>query len=133
MGIFLLCSTPLLFLEIRKTRLYLVDFFSDSEIVRIRYYKGTKELIKETRLTNTNAILKNTASRSGFDCELRLTINDTKFIINDKYDWSLEEIKYLFEYIKTTKKDSYSEMDILNLSKIEEKVMKLNVSKSEML
>jgi len=105
-----------------KNRLYLTDFESDLKNISIRYFNGKTEHTEYTQLENIKVELKNTSSRSGFNCELRLTINHKKFVIEDTFDWSLSEMKNLFEYIKKSKSEPLTDKDEFNLSRIEEKI-----------
>jgi hypothetical protein len=111
-------------LNIIQTKLYLVDFTSDSNNIIIRYFNGSKEQRLETSIEKIDVKLKNTSSRSGFNCELKVTIEGLKFTIDDTFDWSLREIKQLFEYIKYHKQMSLTEADRFNISRIEEKLKK---------
>jgi hypothetical protein len=111
-------------LRIWQNKFYLVDFFSDSDNVNIRYFNGNKGLEKNAALRDTKIVLKNTTSRSGFDCELRLKIDNTTFIVEDTFDWSLSEMKWLFEYIKHFKNEPLTDKDKFNVSRMEEKIKK---------
>lgn len=111
-------------LNIIQTRLYLVDFISDSNNISIRYFNGTKEYKYESSIDKIEVKLKNTTSRSGFNCELKVVIDRLKFTIDDKFDWSLTEMKMLFEYIQFHKGITLTETDRFNISKIEEKIKK---------
>ena len=118
---------PLVFLtsfNIWRNLQYLVDFNSDSNIVNIRYYNKSVECNFSSYIKKTEVSLKNTSSRSGFDCELRLRIEDKSFIINDTFDWTLLEMKLLFEYIKHSKNEPLTEKERSNLSRMEVEIKK---------
>lgn len=104
-----------------KNKLYLSDFYSDSNSVYLRYYDGNKELEINQPLNQIQVHLKNTTTRFGFDCELILKIENKKFYIDDTFNWSLAEMKTLFEYIKHFKNETLSEKDKFNIQKIEDK------------
>jgi hypothetical protein len=108
--------------NIMRNKYYLIDFYSDSQVVKIKYYNRRKLFIKKTNLKDVEASIKNTTTRAGFNCELRLSIDNIKFTIEDTFEWSLSDIKQLFEYIKFHKKEDFTEMDDFNLSKIENKI-----------
>jgi hypothetical protein len=93
---------------------YLVDFYSDTTLVKIRYFKYNNEYNLSTTLDKISVKLINTTSfRSGFKCELEINIENLKFKVNNEFDWNLIEIKSLFEYIqehkliKLTKEDKF--------------------------
>lgn len=117
--------------RIWKNKLFLADFESDSENVRIRYYNGNTEKTEKSQIRNIEVQLKNTASQSGFDCELVLRINNKKIIVDDTFDWTLSEMKHLFEYIKIFKDEPFTDKDNFNVSKMEEKIKKLNSLKNQ--
>jgi len=124
MSIFALVFGSLILFKVWLNKIYLADIECDSNIINIRYFNGKVEHNLSSFLDNTNIELKNTSTRMGFDCKLRLRIDSKKFIIDDTFDWSLSEMKLLFEYIKHYKNESLTETDKFNISRIEEKVKK---------
>lgn len=69
-------------------------------------------------------LIKNTSSRSNFNFEIQMIINDQKFSINKDFDWSFSEMKYLFEYIKHHKKEKLTENEEIIISRIKEEIKK---------
>jgi hypothetical protein len=124
MAIFSLVFGALTVSRLWQNKIYLSDIECDSNVIDIRYYNGKAEHNFSSFLNNTNIELKNTTTRSGFDCKLRLRIDSNKFVIDDTFDWSLSEMKLLFEYIKYYKNESLTETDKFNISKMEEKIKK---------
>jgi hypothetical protein len=124
MSIFALVFGSIILFKVWLNKIYLADIECDSNIINIRYFNGKVEHNLSSYLDNTNIELKNTSTRMGFDCKLRLRIDSKKFIIDDTFDWSLSEMKLLFEYIKHYKNESLTETDKFNISKIEERIKK---------
>jgi len=114
--------------KILKTKIYMTSFYSDSHKVIVHYFNGFQEKIIESNIENTKTRLKNTSSRAGFDCELLIKIENLNFLINTDFDWDLGEIKKLFEYIQYHKKIELTEQDKFTISRIENKVKKLETS-----
>jgi hypothetical protein len=110
--------------RIFKTRNYLIDFYSDSKEVRIRFFKYNVERIIETTLDNTEIKLVNRASKLGFNCELEIKINDIKFIVENEFDWSFTEMKNLFEYVSFHKNIKLTSEDKFNLNRLSEAIQK---------
>lgn len=108
--------------KIYKTKLYLIDFYSDSNKVEICYLNYSEEQTILSTIEKTEIKLKNTTSRAGFNCELEITIGNKKFIINDDFDWGFSEMKTLFEYIKSHKQEILTEKEKFIISRIEEKL-----------
>lgn len=104
-----------------SNKLYLIDFHCDSKSANLKYTNGKKEVDLTVPINQIQIQLKNTTTRFGFNCDLILKINDKKFIINDTFNWSLTEIKLLFEYVKHFKNEPLTENDKFNLQKINEK------------
>ena len=75
-------------------------------------------------IKTTEVTLKNTSTRAGFDCELKLRIDNQNYVITDTFDWSLSEMKLLFEYIKYYKNELLTEKEKFNLSRMTEKIKK---------
>ena len=107
-----------------RGRLYIVDFESDSLKVQIRYFNGRKEQKLNSFLKDIEIKLKNTSTRFGFDCELQLRIDKKKFVIKDTFDWSLLEMKNLFEYVKHFKNEPLIDRDKSNVYRIDKKIEK---------
>jgi hypothetical protein len=124
MPLFALVFGSIIVFKVWLNRIYLADIECDSNIINIRYFNGKVEHNFSSFLDNTNIELKNTTTRMGFDCKLRLRIDSKKFIINGTFDWSLSEMKLLFEYIKHYKNESLTETEKFNISKIEERIKK---------
>lgn len=114
----------LAFYSISRTKLYLTCFNSDSKNVEISYLDFSKEKNIITKIEEIEVKLKNTTSRSGFNCELEIFINKKKFIINNDFDWSYSEMKILFDYIKFNKKENPSEKEKFMISRIVNKLEK---------
>jgi hypothetical protein len=121
--IIIICITfgILISYKIYKTKVYLTDFHSDSQKVEIHYLNYSEEQIAFSTIEETEIILINTTSRTGFNCELEILIDNKKFIINNDFDWSFSEMKKIFEYIKFHKKENLTEKEKFILTKIEEK------------
>lgn len=119
---FIIILGTYIFYRIFRNRYYLADFEGDSKNVRIRYLRGKSEFIENVVYKNIKVELKNTSSRTGFNCELLLRINDKKFIVEDTFDWTLPEMKNLFEFIKKTKNEHLSEKDKFIISRMETKI-----------
>ena len=111
-----------------QSNLYVVDVESDSNIINIRYYNKNVEQKICSNIKSTEIVLKNTSSRTGFDCELNLRIENKNYVITDTFDWSLSEMKLLFEYIKYFKNETLSEREKFNLSRLDEKIKKLTTT-----
>tara|TARA_R110000868_G_scaffold139051_1_gene353762 strand:+ start:2376 stop:2912 length:537 start_codon:yes stop_codon:yes gene_type:complete len=124
MGVLTLCFGGLIAHEIWKNILYVVDFDSDSNIIYLRYYNRNIEQSISSNIKTTEVYLKNTSTRAGFGCELKLRIDKKIFVITDTFDWTLSEMKLLFEYIKYFKNESLSEREKLILSRMDEKIKK---------
>lgn len=102
----------------RKEKNYLVDFVSDSKNIDLGFFKGNMKVNKKANFNSIEVTLKNTTTRLGFNCELILKIDGKKFIIDRTFDWTFEEMKNLFEYIKHFKNEPLTESDKFNLSKM---------------
>ena len=106
---------------------YLVDFYSDTTLVKIRYFKYSNEYNLTTTLDKISVKLINTTSfRSGFKCELEINIENLKFKVNNEFDWNLIEIKSLFEYIQEHKLIKLTKEDKFILERISETIKKGN-------
>ena len=80
-------------------------------------------------IEKTEVTLKNTSTRAGFDCELKLRIENKSYVITNTFDWSLSEMKLLFEYIKYIKYfkcELLTEKEKFYLSRMTEKIKKTN-------
>lgn len=130
MAILTLCFGGLIGHKMWKSKLYVVDVESDSNIINIRYYNKNVEQNISSSIKTTEVDLKNTSTRAGFDCELKLRIDNKNYVITDTFDWSLPEMKLLFEYIKHFKNESLSEREKFNLSRIDEKIKKTHYNKT---
>ena len=124
MGILTLVFGGLIGYKIWQNKLYVADVTSDSNIINIRYYDKNVEHNISSNIKMTEVTLKNNSTRAGFDCELKLRIDNKNYVIKDTFDWSLPEMKLLFEYIKHFKNESLSEGEKFNLSRMDEKIKK---------
>jgi len=105
-------------LQIKRTRMYISDFYSDSNKVMIRFLKGNIETELKTTLDKLDIKLKNTSTSLGFNCEIRLKVENKYFVIEDRFDWSFLEMVQLFEHVMHFKNEPLSEGDKFNLSKM---------------
>ena len=106
---------------------YLVDFYSDTTLAKIRYFKYNNEYHLTTTLDKISVKLINTTSfRSGFKCELEINIENLKFKVNNEFDWNLIEIKSLFEYIQEHKLIKLTREDKFILERVSEAIKKGN-------
>lgn len=110
--------------KIYQSRYFLVDFESDSNSVKIAYLHFNKEKHLETTIDKIEAYLNNTSTRAGFDCELKISIENLDFTIDKNFEWDFEEIKRIFEFIQLHKNIKLSEKDIFNLSRIDHYIQK---------
>ncbi len=124
-SIFILLFGILIGNKIFKNRLYLTDFCSNTNTVKIVYFNYSKEEILETKMEKVEIEIVNTSSRTGFNCELKLKIENLKFVVNNDFDWSLTEMKQLFEYIRFHQKIKLTEREKSMLSNLEQKVKKV--------
>ena len=113
-----------------QNKLYVVDVESDSNIINIRYNDKNIAHNISSNIKMTEVTLKNTSSRAGFDCELKMRIDNKNYVITDTFDWSLSEMKLLFEYIKHYKNESLSDKEKFNLSRMTEKIKKTHYNKT---
>jgi len=104
--------------KIYRTRLYLADFDSDSKEINIRYFNGNSECFAKTDMENIEVYLKNTSSRSGFDCELHIHLNELSFFIDKNFDWNYKEMGELFQYITYHKQEIPSENEKNTLERL---------------
>jgi hypothetical protein len=109
--------------KIYQTRNYLVDFYSDGKEVKIMYMNLSMEKTIIVPIELTFAQLKNTTSRAGFNCKLWLCIDDLEFIIEKEFDWQYNEIKELFLFIKTNKKEELSEKEKNMIPHLNQKII----------
>ncbi len=130
MGILTLIFGGLIGYKIWQNKLYVVDVESDSNIIKIRYYDKNIEHNISSDIKKTEVRLKNTSSRAGFDCELKLRIDNKNYVITDTFDWSLSEMKLVFEYIKYFKNELLTEKEKFNLSRMTEKIKKTHYNKA---
>ena len=114
----------ILLYKVYQTRYFLLDFESDSNYVKILYLHFNKEKHLETTIDKIEAYLKNTSSRAGFDCELKISIENLEFTIDKNFEWDFEEIKRMFEFIQLHKNIKLSEKDLFNLSRIDHYIQK---------
>ena len=117
----------LTYYSVYRTKLYLTCFTSDSKKIEISYLHYSEEKIIISKIEEIETRLKNTSSRSGFNCELEIFIDKKKFIINRDFDWSFYEIKKIFEYIKLQKKEKLTEKEKFIISRIEHKLKKTSL------
>lgn len=125
-NLFIIClffGFPISF-KIYKSRIYLKDFFSDSQTVKIIFLNFSEQQIVISTMAETKVVLNNISSRTGFDCELELSIADKQFIINTDFGWNLTEIKEIFEYIKYQKFEKLTEKEKFTLFRISEAIKK---------
>ena len=113
------------FHQVWKSRYYLTSFKSDSKNVKIRYRKWDSNHVYNARLESLRAELKITDSRS-FSCELTLEVDGLKITVDKFYDWTMADMKEIFEYIRhfQGKPLTYEERFALRL--IERKERKTN-------
>ena len=123
-GILTLIFGGLIGYKIWQNKLYVVDVESDSNNINIRYFNKKVEHNISSSLKTTEVTLKNTSTRAGFNCELKLRIDNQDYVIADTFDWSLSEMKLLFEYIKYYKNELLTEKEKFNLSRMTEKIKK---------
>ncbi len=114
-----------MFKEILKTKLYLADFFSDSNLVKIIYFKGSNEYNVETNIDNIEVQIRNTSVKSNFNFEIIILVNDLKFTLNKDFDWNFTEMKLLFEYIRFHKNILFTEKEKDLLSRIDNYIEKV--------
>lgn len=107
-----------------KTKLHLTSFSANNKKAEMHYLHFSEKKTAIVKIEELTTILKNTSSRSGFNCELIILVSDKKFIINKDFDWDFYEIKKIFEFVKYQKKEKLSEKEIFILSKIEHKLKK---------
>ena len=113
------------FKEILTTKLYLADFFSDSNLVKIIYFKGSNEHNVETNIDNIEVQIRNTSVKSNFNIESIILVNDLKFTLNKDFDWNFTEMKLLFEYIRFHKNILFTEKEKDLLSRIDNYIEKV--------
>lgn len=111
--------------DLRRNRLYLTDIIANKSEVLIGYQEFNQSRSLKTTIEDIHLNLVNTTSRSGFDCELKIEVENLKFVITDRFNWSLKEIKDLFIHCIALKQLELTETDKFNLSKIEEKIRKI--------
>ncbi|MBF4463783.1 hypothetical protein [Flavobacterium sp. LC2016-12] len=114
---------PLLY-KTYQNRYFLVDFESDSQNVKILYLHFNEEKYLETTIDKIEVHLKNTSSRAGFDCELKVSAENLDFTIDKYFEWDFVEIRKLFEFIQFHKNIKPSEQDQFILSRIENYIQK---------
>ncbi|SEM32574.1 hypothetical protein SAMN04488008_1176 [Maribacter orientalis] len=130
LGILTLVFGGLIGYKMWQNKLYVVDVESDSNIINIRYNDKNIAHNISSNIKMTEVTLKNTSSRAGFDCELKMRIDNKNYVITDTFDWSLSEMKLLFEYIKHYKNESLSDKEKFNLSRMTEKIKKTHYNKT---
>ncbi len=123
-GFFMLPLGGLIGYKIWQTKLYIVDVESDSNIIIFRYYDKKVERNIKSNIKTLEVTLVNTSTRAGFNCELKLRANNKNFVITDTFDWSLSEMKLLFEYIKYFKNEPLTEKEKFKISRIDDKIKK---------
>jgi hypothetical protein len=123
--IFLIIFGILVIRDILKTKLYLADFFSDSNFVKIIYFEGSREHLIETNIENIEVKLKNTSVKSNFSFEIILNIDELKFILNKDFDWNFTEMKQLFEYVRFHNNILFTEKEKDLLSRIDNYIEKV--------
>ena len=123
--IFLIIFGILVIRDILKTKLYLADFFSDSNFVKIIYFEGSREHLIETNIENIEVKIKNTSVKSNFSFEIILNIDELKFILNKDFDWNFTEMKQLFEYVRFHNNILFTEKGKDLLSRIDNYIEKV--------
>lgn len=106
------------FWKIRQTRFYLVDFLSNGKIADLRYFDRFREENLIVELQDIEIELNNKTTRTGFDCELRIYIDNFTFTINNNFDWTFKEMKNLFVFIMEKNDEKLSTNDKFNLSRM---------------
>ena len=109
--------------KVSEEKLYLVDFISNSKNVEIRYFKKNVEIHLATDIDAIDIRLKNISTRFGFDCKIILNAAGLKFIITKDFDWSMQEMKKLFKFVKDSKHETFTFKDKFNLKQIDKKIM----------
>ena len=108
--------------KLYQQRNFLVYIKSDSNFIEAHYLNySTKEIII-SKILETEIKLKNTSSKSGFNCELIITLENKKFIINNDFEWGFNEIQELFQFIKFYKKENLTEKEAHTISRIQNKL-----------
>lgn len=107
-----------------KLLFYLVDFYSDSEKITVVYFKKNNQLELNTTLNKVKVSLHERTTRSGFKCEMKISIENINFVIEKNTDWEYQEMKKLFLYIKFHKQEKLTENEKSLLSGIEEHLKK---------
>lgn len=110
--------------DVKRNRFYLTDFVASEFEILLGYQEFNQSRSIKISVEDIHVKLVNTSSRSGFDCELKMHAENLRFVINDRFDWSLKEMKDLFIHYIALKQLEMNELDKLNLSKIEEKIKK---------
>lgn len=108
--------------KIYKAKFYLTKFYSDSYKVEIGFLNYSAEQTIITTIEKIEIKLKNTSSRAGFNCEIEIIVDNKSFVINDDFDWGFSEMKLLFEYIKSHKKEFLTDNEKFIVSRIVEKL-----------
>lgn len=97
--------------KIYRKRHYIYAFHCDSQNVKVSYLDISQERSLKARLDNVRVYFRETSSRAGFNCEMILIVNDSKFVISNDFDWSFREMKQLFEYIKFHKNEQFTDRE----------------------
>ena len=105
-------------IKIRRNKHYLYFFESDSKIVTLGFMRRNNPTKLTTKINDINLWLKNTTTRSGFDCEIRLNIDGKVLFVNNDFDWTYSEMTTMFNFIKTHKKEKISQKEDFTLSRM---------------
>ncbi len=106
-------------IKIYRNRLYIFSFYCDSQNVKVCYLNGSKECVIKTTLENIDINLRNTSSRSGFNCEVLLSVEELEFVITNDFDWNFAEMKQLFQDVKIRKNEKLNEKEKFIIERIE--------------
>jgi hypothetical protein len=114
-----------LFKDILKNKLYLADFYSDSNIVKIVYFNASKEQQLETKIENVVIKIKETSGKTGFNFELKIKINNLNFTIDKTFDWILSDMKDLYLFVQYHNNIKLTDKEKYLVQRIEEHIKKV--------
>ena len=108
--------------KLYQQRHFLIFIKSDSKTIEVEYLNYSEREIIKSEINKIEIELKNTSSRSGFNCELIIRIENKKFTINNDFNWSFAEMEEIFQFIKFHKGENLTEKEKHTISRIENKL-----------
>jgi hypothetical protein len=102
----------------RKAYLFQQKIEVEESFITITHYIKDQLFTVSDPISSVQIQLKNTTTKSGFDCEVILRMKGQKFRIENNGHWTHQDLRDLFLHVKASKNEKPSHSETSTLSKI---------------